>query len=242
MRIKDFNKELFFFLDKIKRNEHFSLSRWGDGELMILEGQSIDLRNVKNGEFRYDSKLNQYKRVRDILKESFTYNSPNYFVGIACPCCVGKEKFLYMKETSKQNEDNLTWANIFVNSNYKTFLENFFEEFKRHEVAMVVNHQAKPENLTFNISEVYFVGTDAWYEDYNLIEKIKQDIKINSIKDRIYLIAAGPLANLMTYELWKENKNNTYIDIGSVFDTQMGMKATRGYQMGASTLTKKCIW
>ena len=48
--VKDFHTELDIFLTKLKQNVPFSLSRWGDGELMILEGTYIDLRNVKNGE------------------------------------------------------------------------------------------------------------------------------------------------------------------------------------------------
>ena len=32
------------------------------------------------------------------------------------------------------------------------------------------------------------------------------------------------------------------VKIGSVFDVHMGMKPTRGYHMGAPTLTKKCVW
>ena len=46
----------------------------------------------------------------------------------------------------------------------------------------------------------------------------------------------------MTYQLYFSNKNNTYIDIGSTLDTQMGMKPTRGYQLGAPTLNKICVW
>lgn len=242
MRKRDFNIELEFFLNKIKNGNHFSLSRWGDGELMILEGKYIDLRNSKNGEFRYDPNIKSYDFVRSKLIESFRYKDTGYYVGIACPCCVGDQKYLYMKLKSEQNEENLTWANIFVNSNYNRFINEYVEEFKNHDIIMVVNKKANISKLPFNVEKVYYVGTDAWYEDLYLVEKIKEDIAKNNLVNKIFLFAAGALANIMSAELWEYRKNNTYIDIGSTLDVQMGMKPTRGYHMGANTLKKKCVW
>jgi hypothetical protein len=242
MRERDFNKELLFFLEKIKNNEHFSLSRWGDGELMILEKKFIDLRNTKNGEFRYDPNLIQYSKMWNKLMESYTHSFENYFIGIACACCVGQEKFEYMKKLSRQKEENLTWANIFVNSNYNTFIKLYSKEFENHNIIMVVNEKGDTNKLPFKVSKTYTVGTDAWFENYNLVDIIKKDILNNKINNTIFLFAAGPFANILTYELWDYDQSNTYIDIGSVYDVQLGMKATRGYLMGAPTLQKKCIW
>lgn len=233
----DFNK----FLNKIKSGEHFSLSRWGDGELMILEDKFIDLRNQKNGEFRYDPSLPKYIGVKDKLTLSFTSKDDEYYIGIACPCCVGQEKYEYMKRKSHQDEEHLTWANIYVNANYKRFMGEFVPEMKQHDVIMVVNNKADTSKLSFNVEKTYFIGTDAWYEDYSVIDEIKSDYKNNS--NKLFLFAAGPLANILTYELWfYMNKNNTYIDIGSTLDVQMGMRPTRGYHRGAPTLNKVCIW
>lgn len=239
--MKTFKGDFDKFLNKIKLNEHFSLSRWGDGELMILNKEFIDLRDKKNGEFRYDPNMTEYIGVREKLKLSFTSNDDEYYIGIACPCCVGYEKYEKMKKKSKQNEEHLTWANIFVNANYRYFLNSFVPEMENHDVIMVVNYQADTSKLPFNVEKTYIVGTDAWYNQYYLVEKIKKDYMKSS--NKIFLFAAGPLANILTYELWfYMNKNNTYIDIGSTLDVQMGMKATRGYQLGTSTLNKVCIW
>lgn len=243
MRKRDFNEELIYFYNKIKNDKKFSISRWGDGELMILENKFIDLRNVKNGEFRYDPNINEYNNSRNELIESYKFKHDNYYIGIACSCCVGIEKHKYMKILSNQLEKNLTWANIFVNSNYNKFIDLFIKKlFMSKDIIMVVNQQADVSKLPFNVKKIYYVGTDAWYVNFDLIEKIKNDIENLNIYNHIYLIAAGPFANILTYKLWKYNKNNTYIDIGSTLDVQMGMKPTRGYHIGADTLKKKCIW
>lgn len=241
MRDRDFNKEFFFFLNKIKNNESFCLSRWGDGELKILENEFIDLRNKKNGEFRYDPKIKEYEKLRNKLFQSYISTDNKYYIGVACSCCVGQNKYEYMKNISHQDEEHLTWANIFVNSNYKHFVNCFIPEMSNHKIIMVVNEKADTSKLSFGVETTYHIGTDAWFNDFNLMNKIKDNHKTD--KNKIFLFAAGPFANILTYELWfNMNKNNTYLDIGSTLDVQMGMKATRGYHKGAPTLKKICIW
>jgi hypothetical protein len=81
-------------------------------------------------------------------------------------------------------------------------------------------------------------------EEYEYFAKTiyQKEIDEFNITDHVFLFAAGPFANILTYELWKYNRNNTYIDIGSTLDKYLGLKLTRGYLQGAPTLTKKCIW
>lgn len=239
--MKTFDGDFYKFINKIQSGEHFSLSRWGDGELMILEDKFIDLRKQKNGEFRYDPELDEYKGVRNKLQLSYTSTDDEYYIGVACPCCVGEEKYEYMKRKSHQDEEHLTWANIFVNSNYKLFLTEFVPAMNGRDVVIVANEKADTSKLPFNVEKTYKVGTDAWLNDYSVVDRIKYEYR--NKKDRIFLFAAGPLANILTYELWfYMNKDNTYIDIGSTLDTQMGMRPTRGYHRGAKTLNKTCIW
>jgi len=234
----DFNK----FLNKIKNNENFSLSRWGDGELTILEDKHIDIRSKGNGEFRYDPNLIEYKVMKNDLDESFSFRDDNYYIGIACPCCVGQEKYEYMKHKSGQDEEHLTWANIFVNSNYSKTIDELIPELKNHSINLVINKNSKLDNLPFIPDKVWYVGTDAWCNDFQIVDNIKEYILTYGIVDEIFLFAAGPLANILTYELWKFSKINTYIDIGSILDPYLQLKLTRGYHLGAPTLNKTCIW
>lgn len=241
--MKTFTGDFDLFLNKIKIGENFSLSRWGDGELMILEGKPIDIRYKGNGEFRYDPKMEEYVGVREKLMSSYTYQDDNYYIGVACPCCVGQEKYEYMKKKSGQNEKYLTWANIFVNANYKRTRNELIPELDNHRVFLVVNENAKLNNLSFKPELVLYVGSDAWINNYCLVEMIHDIISVNNLKNCIFLFAAGPLANILTYELWKySSKENTYIDIGSILDPYLELKLTRGYHLGASTLNKVCIW
>ncbi len=241
--MKTFDGDFTKFLNKIKSGEHFSLSRWGDGELTILEGKHIDIRSKGNGEFRYDPNIDDYIGVKSKLELSYTYNDDSYYIGIACPCCVGQEKYQYMKRKSHQDEEHLTWANIFVNANYRRTINELIPELSKHAVFLVVNKNSKLDKLPFKPMDVWYVGTDAWYDDYWTVERINNFIVSKDIKNAIFLFAAGPLANILTYELWRYgSKNNTYIDIGSILDPYLQLKLTRGYHLGAPTLNKVCIW
>lgn len=241
--MKTFGGDFDKFLFKIMRGEHFSLSRWGDGELMILEGKSIDIRHKGNGEFRYDPNLSQYDEARNNLIKSYKYNDSGYYIGIACPCCVGNEKYNYMKKLSGQDERNLTWANIFVNSNYKKTMNELIPELNNQVVNLVINKNSKLDNLSFKPNSVWYVGTDAWYDNINIVSELLNYIKNNKISNELFLFAAGPLANILTYQLWVNgSKENTYIDIGSILDPMLQLKLTRGYHLGAPTLNKTCIW
>lgn len=241
--MKTFNGDFDKFLNKIKSGQPFSLSRWGDGELKILEGIPIDIRSKGNGEFRYDPNLLQYNTMRNDLIESYSFKDENYYIGIACPCCVGSEKYMYMKEKSGQDEEHLTWANIFVNANYRRTISELIPELKNHSVNLVINKNSNLTNLPFTPKKVYFIGRDAWYEDYNLTDTIKKEIINHNIENELFLFAAGPFANILTYVLWKYgSKKNTYIDIGSILDPLLQLKVTRGYQLGGPTLNKICIW
>jgi len=68
--------------------------------------------------------------------------------------------------------------------------------------------------------------------DYNIVEEVKTYIADNNIENHIILCSAASLSNYVTYECFKENPNNTFLDIGSCLNPLLnleGWKYTRGY-------------
>ncbi len=170
--MKTFKGDFDFFVDKIKKGEHFSLSRWGDGELMILENKALDLTKKGDGEFKHDPNSDVHLKMREILLKSYTFKDNNYYIGVACQCCVGKDKFEYMKKLSGQPEANLTWANIFVNSNYKYFLSEFIPALKGKKIVLVANGKGLAEaghwkTLPFNIESYVNIGQSNMSKERN---------------------------------------------------------------------------
>ena len=242
--MKTFGGDFLKFYEKIKNHQPFAVSRNNDGEMVILFNEFIDLRQKLNGEFIYDPQQEQHKYFRDKLLESAQYKADNYYVGIACRCCVGNERHQRLKALTGQDEEHLTWGNIFVNANYPLYVKNIMPEFNNYNVVMVVNNKAITYDLPFRdkIVQTFTVGTNAWMADYELVGKMKRYIEDHKIENHLFLFCAGPFSNILIMECFKSSPNNTYLDAGSTLDSMMNLGATRGYLYGADTLNKICIW
>ena len=225
----DFNHIKRLLIEKIP----FSISRFGDGEMVILNNKKIDL--LWKGEFNFDG---QDHLRRDLL-DSFTHNQENYFVGVACPCCVGKDKSDSMKKQTGLEDSKLTWANIFVNSNYKAFRNDITPLFDNYNVTIVA--KGNTDKLPFKVDHSYSVGANAWINNADVYDKLDKQLS-TSTKHELVLICAGPFANILCKKLFEKYPHHTIIDLGSVFNVELGIGADRGYLRGASTLSKTCIW
>jgi hypothetical protein len=242
--MKTFGGDFIKFQEKIKNHIPFAVSRNNDGEMIILFNEFIDLRQKLNGEFIYDPNQPDHGYFREKLLESAQYKADNYYVGIACRCCVGNEKHEKLKALTGQDDEHLTWGNIFVNANYPNYVKTIIPEFNNYNVVMVVNNKAVINHLPFagKIVQTFYVGTNAWMQDFELVGKMKKYIEEKKIENHLFLFCAGPFSNILIMECFKSSPNNTYLDAGSTLDSMMSLGPTRGYLRGADTLNKVCIW
>ena len=132
--MKIFKQELLNLYDKLCKEKPFAFSKYADGEWAIMNDIQLN-----NGEF--ESRTNQ-EFYKNKLIESFQYQDNNYIVGISCECCQGAEHYK-MKKFSNQKDENLTYANIFVNSNYELYKETFIKEYSNHSVHLIANKNSK---------------------------------------------------------------------------------------------------
>ena len=149
--MKNFHAELDKFHAMLESCENFALVRFGDGEMAVIHGDAIDLSEKCNGEHHYIPGDPQHEQQRKRLHHALCYKSASYYVGIACPCCVGKQNFLQLKQQSQQPEEQLTWANLFVNSNYPRFRSLVVPVLARRDVVLVGHHKSRPEGLPFKV-------------------------------------------------------------------------------------------
>lgn len=242
---KSFRDDLEFFNQKLCSGEPFSLVRFGDGEMMIINGEATDLSSKYNGEHRYipGRLIDEQQRIR--LAESLTYKSNRYYVGIACPCCVGMENFQKLKKSSAQAESQLTWANIFVNANYHPFLKHTTPLLATRKVAMVCHERADVGGLSFSVEKKFLVGGNSWIDDYQRLQQ-ELDVVFNVLEDEdeswVVLFCAGVLSNIVVKEMTEKYPRHTYIDLGSVYDIKMRLGKTRKYLKGSKNLKKVCVW
>lgn len=229
-----FRGDLEYLNSLLVNNIPFSITRFGDGERFIMEGNPVG-----NGEFHFN---NDDSKLQQELIQSFQLNQKNYFVGVPCPCCQPKERCDWMKRSTYLPDEKLTWANIFVNGNFEYFNNTIVPSIAKYSKIVFVG-RGTPDNLPFKVTKFFQTSVDAHKNSRHLLTDIAQYINEDNIKNGIFLISSGPFANIMCAKLYSQYPDNTFIDIGSVFDSHQGLGITRGYLNPNNSNSKKmCIW
>jgi len=257
--MKNFKEHFEFFTKKLLNKENFAFSRYSDGELYILQNKELVLGDgvikigdrIQRGFYRTEDHKhfdpNQHSFYRDKLIEAYKHRQIGYYKGIGCQCCVGKEAFDWQLELHGGDDESLTWANLWVNGNYPSFVSNILPIFFSRDCVFICNDKANLTRLPFVVKD-FRVGYNAMVNDYNKIEDIKKWIGDNNIVNHIFLFSASTFSNLAIYELYKEYPNNTYIDIGTCLTPMMDMPTERSYlqeywnYIQGNDLQKICIW
>ena len=257
--MKNFRDEFNKFKQKLREQEHFAFSRFSDGEMYILQNKELVLDNgliqigdEKQGgvyqapDFKhFDPKEHSFYQQK--LVESLQYTQPNYYRGISCSCCVGKEQFDWQVDLAGGDDETLTWANLWVNGNYPLFITHILPIFYSRDCVFVGHKDANLDRLPFFVKD-FRVGYNAMINDYGKIEEIADWIRENNIENHVFLFSASSFTNLAVYQLFREFPNNTYIDIGTCLTPMMDMPTHRGYLQAFwnyrpnQDIQKICVW
>ena len=246
MDLKDFNKAFDHVLNKVKNEENFAFTRFSDGELFILQNKHLLLsndhyitgdvsgKNIYTEEEQKEFKPEKHQFYREKLIEAFLHNQEGYFKGICTTSDdhVGKGNFEWMLELHGGDHENLTFSNLLINANYYRFIEEMAPLFADRNILYVANKLANISKLPFEVKKTFEIGTNCMINDYNVVEEVKNYIDKNNIKGYIILCSAASLSNYVIYECFKENNQNTFLDIGSCLNPLLdleGWKHTRGY-------------
>ena len=233
--MKNFADDFELILNKVKRGDSFAFSKYADGEYKILRNEKIT--NCDN--WTFDPATHQTEQR--YIKEPFQYAHKDYFVGVSCPCCQPEDHCDWMREQVKT--PNLTWANLFVNSNYPKFVKEMmvgFHEWKGRKI-LLANEVGQTRRLPFQVHKYIPCNGQAFLMPY-VDEHIKEMSELALEEDgQLFLFSAGPLGNILAHRLHKVNPNNTYIDIGSTINPWV-VGSNRGYLQQAPDTLKTCTW
>tara|TARA_R110000796_G_scaffold59710_1_gene137833 strand:+ start:1901 stop:2659 length:759 start_codon:yes stop_codon:yes gene_type:complete len=252
--MKDFTEHFNLLLNKLKIDENFAYLRYSDGEMHILMDRDVrvddtwyELNGVR-ASGKYDKTnykdVNQikHKYFVDALKDSYKYHANNYFVGLSCRCCVGDKDFQWMVDFRGGDDEHLTWANLLINGNYNRFISEMLPLFKNKKIVFIGNEIMDTSKLPFEVVKDFRVGQNCMITNYDLSDEINEWVNENDIKNHVFLFSASSLSEVLIHKLFINEVENTYIDIGTMFNTYLGFDANRSYLQGGATLTKKCIW
>ena len=250
--MKDFREHFFMLYNKLKNGENFAFSRFSDGELRIMQNQELVLGDnyykigdsINGGTYYPEDRKNvnpkTHPHIPKKLMEAYKFKKHNYYVGLSCRCCVGEVDFQQMIDWRGGDDEFLTWSNLWVNGNYDLFRQYMIPEFSNHKIVYILNENANLAGLPFNVVKDFRIGENCIVNEFNKHEEATKWIEENNIKNHVFLFSASSLSNFMIYELYKKYDENTYIDIGTTLNIELGMKGIRGYLTGRNK--KICIW
>ena len=244
--MKDFNGAFAKLRDMIANQQNFAFTRFSDGELFIMQNKIVVLADNHyitgdvRGPNRYTKEEHKefypekHQKYRQKLLECYKHNQDRYYKGICTSVDghVGRENFEWMVDVHGGDHPNLTYANLLINANYRRFVEEMVPLFVDRDVMYVVNSMADVSNLPFEVKKTFEIGSNCMINDYHVSEDIKNYIQRNNITDHIVLCSAASLSNFIIHDCYKDNNNNTFLDIGSCLNPLLGLegwKYTRGY-------------
>ena len=219
--------DLHYFLNKIRNGIPFALTRFADGEYNIL--QNISLTNIDNWTFIQNGKLHN-----DLNSAIHLASNKNCYVGIPCGCCNINMAKWYI-DNFKLHPYYTTFANIFVNKNWKNWINFLIDE----KFAFTFIGPCNLPN-TFIVQNyihipLYLVNDwDSKGEEY--LSMVINEIK--KYKNRLFLFSGGPISKILIANAWNQHPYNIYLDIGSSFDMFMKGSTNREYAIDGSPLSQ----
>jgi hypothetical protein len=197
---QDFKKD---FEQLYLEGEPYAFARFGDGERSLCMGHAV---TVKDG-WSYDGTDTPLALK---MREAVGADVPGYYIGISCPCCDPQGHDWYMAHI-KAPPWRVTFANIFVNANYK--------RFRKLNLKNTVLVSCAEGDFT--------VPKNALNPPFDYTDLLKQLYEV----DKPILVAAGPVGKAILFDYWLNAPNKQIIlDIGSVLDKQIHGHRTRRYQ------------
>ena len=242
MMKQDFRKDFFEILRMVVEADSMALSRYADGEANVLKNSTI---GNKDG-WLYEKDKNLIFRAD--LRKSLICTDPAYLYGISCTCC-DKENHDFLLSQLKTTRGNLTYSNIFVNSNFPLFKEHFFKTLliSKKDIVICTNKKAKIRRLEEVIPVKGFIPIPGncviyWEKNREYIRALL-DLKGSTYKNTIFLFAVGPLSEILIHELWLVNSHNIMLDIGSSLDPILFKRKSRNYHFDNGEFSQKvCAW
>lgn len=215
------------FWGMIENNTNFTFARYADGEVMLMKGEPVGKITQAFTIDNWDAP-NILTKAGQQLLETLNHTQDNYYYAIS-GVNDNINDYNFLRNNIKHRESNITFVNLWINANYRKSFKKY-ASLKR-DVILICNEKAKKENFPFNVIDINPFPDDCinfWEENSekyisNLIEKYK------NVNNQLFFISCGPISEIIIHNLYQNNPNNTYIDVGSSIDEFVHGKLTRPY-------------
>ena len=259
---KDFRGHIKLLLQLLEQNIPFAFNRISDGELFILNNQSIELTargalidgvGVNRQSFsKWDCKSFDPQRdtfITSQLPSVLSSDNPLYLLGLPCICCADPREVINIRTKSAAT---WTWANLLVNGNYPFFIEKLLPQLQSMPLMAAVNHAATdslfnpcPAYSRFNVPDDVIQSADKVVQDF-LYECSK-------LKDgTVVLVGASVVAKIMIHKGFSAFPSLSFIDIGTTLNPLLSLGLGRDYlrdywltrplHLRSPYSSRLCIW
>jgi hypothetical protein len=220
VKLKSTEANFQYILKRLRENQPFSFSRWGDGEWEAVLNLKDQSEANCDGHQYFDS---MRVELQNIIKKKVPY-------------MLGMQRLAYHKmmgrkidhflRSNKLKANDLWWvdADVFHDASMGGRIMPLFEELKKKNIILVGPAYLK-EFKHFNFDFVEIPQVNAWTERERIIGEIKTIIDHKKV-DAV-LFCAGMTSNWFVDQL-HGNFPGFILDIGSLLDPFVGKK-TRNY-------------
>lgn|SRR5574343_1022852 len=208
---KHFAGDLEAIIQRVKnKGPGFAFTRFADGEHAVMEKKPLQ---------GYDwSMKDSFVRSSEALNKALDYRDENYFYGVSCACC-DQEKYDYYKRRLHDCWDRVSYSNMFVNGNYGRTIE-WLKSLPKIDL-FLMNEAGEGKELPINSSRRVYYPANV----LDMFERVSESIlgmteeDISDLPEKsLVLVSVGPLSEILIHKMYTSNKNNYYLDIGSVID------------------------
>lgn len=198
---------------KIRSKRPFGLIRPSDGEYAILNNRTLtncDAWTWKEG-----------GGLRSKLAESIRTTDPNLYVGIPCNTCnkgwnCTDEIYTDFTEKFQVPSGQITYANIFMNSNWAKWTE-FIRNYPGGFYFVGSGSVSSPSLEIKGRHTISATLVDSW-ETEGDAETDRLLEFVGELRDQLICFAAGPLSKVWIPLCMQRNPANMYVDVGASLD------------------------
>jgi hypothetical protein len=130
-----------------------------------------------------------------------------------------------MIQLNDGSEKNLTFSDLWINSNYRHFLEHALPVLEALPVALIANFRTRPEKIS-NLWSLIPVPDGAFQNHTEVVQEVVERIKLLP-RETVVLSSASSISNLIGHQVSVLNIDVTFIDIGTALHEQLGFTDSR---------------
>ena len=230
--------ELATFRAMINDAVQFTFIRFSDGECEMLQGNSLEISNsgVKwsrgSSSFRYpDYDFKSFvperdAQLMDALSKSAEYRSTNFYKGIPTSHNAAPAYSKMLFEMNGSSSEGLTFADVFINSNYKKFSRGLLGDLRqRSDVALIGNFRMKVPLISSSWTH-YKIGDNLFQSHEETVSSAMSFIRSLPV-GAIVLSSASSISNILGHQVSAEGLPISFLDVGTALHPFVGLADSR---------------